>query len=117
MACPSEKCLYNNEINHEKIKFLRSNETIDGFRIAGQYVISIFSGTGYRKSVPTTRLQLAAAIAMVCVAQFTQLSLTIGFASMLLLDKLVMSKYERDANHVLQYVKVIIPAIFITFLF
>lgn len=43
---------------------------------------------------------------MVCCAQLTQLSLTIGFASMLLLNNLVMAKYEREAEHVLQYVKV-----------
>ncbi|GJQ69135.1 hypothetical protein Trydic_g6293 [Trypoxylus dichotomus] len=105
VACPNEICLYNGMIGHQKITFSTSNDTMVAFRITCQYVISIFSGTGLRLMVPSTSTELIAAVLMVCVAQFTQLSLTIGFASMLLLEKLVMAKYEKEAEHVLQYVK------------
>lgn len=111
IACRRGVCTYNDLISHEKPVFRQSNDTFTAFRIASQYAVNIFTGTGIRSTVPTTSPQLIAAVFMVCIAQFTQLSLTIGFASMLLLDKFVMAKYEKEAEHVLQYVKVRNPQV------
>ncbi|KAI4457599.1 cyclic nucleotide-gated cation channel subunit a [Holotrichia oblita] len=107
VACTNDTCVFVAKISHEPNDFRTTNDTSAGFRSVYQYVIGIFSGTGLRLVIPTNTRELITAVVMVCCAQLTQLSLTIGFSSMLLLNNLVMAKYEREAEHVLQYVKAI----------